>query len=345
MERISRLPAIGSRTKEEILELLLQEEYGCIPPAPTAVIPEVIQETVIFGGKALLRELRLTCQASFGAFSFPVKYIVPQRMEKKIPAFVHINFRPDVPDLYQPTEEIIDQGYAVACFHYKDVSSDDGDFSNGLAGVVYPGGQRNEYQCGKIGLWAWASIRVLEYLLTLPELDHDCISVIGHSRLGKTALLAGALEERFFCAFSNDSGCSGAAISLEKGGESIDRICTVFPFWFSEQYQKWRNREAEAPFDQHFLLAANWPHRVYVGSAEEDWWADPRSEYLSCVAASAYFEEKGGKGFVHPQRLPQPGDCFGEGEIGYHQRSWDHALSREDWNCYIRYVNQHRKKA
>ena len=239
-----------------------------------------------------------------------------------------------------PTEEIIDAGYATLTFCYKDVTSDDGDFTNGLAGVVYPDGTKDDDRCGKIGLWAWAAMAVMDYALTLPELDHAKISVIGHSRLGKTALLTGALDERFYCAISNDSGCSGAAISREKDGETIRKITTKFPFWFCENYKKYADREEELPFDQHFLLAANAPHKVYVASAAGDAWACPEHEYLSCVAASEYYEKHTGKGFVRPDRLPNVTECLHDGNIGYHLRAGDHYLSREDWSSYMKYIRE-----
>ena len=211
-----------------------------------------------------------------------------------------------------------------------------------MAGVVYADGKRGSRDCGKIGLWAYAAMAVMDYAMTLPELDHQRISVVGHSRLGKTALLAGALDERFFCAFSNDSGCSGAAISRQKDGESIAKITKVFPYWFSEHYGSYAGREEELPFDQHWLIAANYPHKVYVASAEEDLWACPINEYLSCVAASEYYLERGCLGFVHPDRLPTLGERFHEGEVGYHLRGGVHYFSREDWLYYIEFLKSKR---
>ena len=92
------------------------------------------------------------------------------------------------------------------------------------------------------------------------------------------------------------------------------------------------------PFDQHYLLAANAPHRVYAASAAEDLWADPNNEYLSCVAAGEYFEAQGLTGFVHPKRLPVIGDFFDKGYIGYHMRAGKHYFSREDWQYFIKYL-------
>lgn len=336
---INNLPDPVGMEKQKIIDLLLKEEYGILPSAPYSVTATLEKRDKKFcAGKAELQTLRLHCVSDWGEFSFPLYYVRPND-KKDVPCFIHVNFRDLIPDRYQPTEELVDEGYATLTFCYKDVTSDDGDFTNGIAGVVYPDGIRADDACGKIGLWAWAACAVMDYAQTLPELDHSRICVAGHSRLGKTALLAGALDERFYCAFSNDSGCSGAALSREKVGETIRNITDTFPYWFCENYKKYADNEGALPFDQHYLIAANAPHRVYVASAVEDTWAGPENEYLACVAASEYFERNTGKGFVHPDRLPTVGECFHEGNIGYHLRSGIHYFSREDWKNYIKYLN------
>jgi len=183
----------------------------------------------------------------------------------------------------------------------------------------------------------------MDYAQTLDELDSSKICVIGHSRLGKTALLAGALDERFFCTVSNNSGCSGAALSREKGGESIRDILNRFPFWFCKNYEKYADNESALPFDQHFLIAANIPHRVYIASAQEDAWACPENEYLAAAEASQYYEKHTGSGLVHPHRMASVGECFHEGVIAYHLRSGGHYLGREDWKYFIKYLKMHSK--
>ena len=221
MELPKGLPDIARMTKAEMLELLLREEYGYLPPAPRAVRYEVVKQDDRFcASKACLFRLLVTCETEGGEFSFPVAYSRPRKIPEPMPCFIHINFRDQIPDSYQPSEELVDGGVAVLSFCYKDVTSDDGDFADGLAGVIYPNGRTAPTDCGKIGLWAWAVMRVMDIAQTLPELDHDRICVVGHSRLGKTALLAGALDERFYCAFSNDSGCSGASLSRGKHGNA-----------------------------------------------------------------------------------------------------------------------------
>ena len=338
-----KLPNPCDLSIDEIRDLLQKEEYGYMPPAPLSseVSVENKSSYIFCSGNTELITLRLILKTKHGNFTFPVKYtkLKNSSAENKIPCFILINFRNDVPDRFLPSEEIADSGYAVMSFSYLDITSDDNDYTTGLSALLYPDGKReNSAACGKIAMWAWAAIRVLEYALTLPELDHSNISVVGHSRLGKTALLAGAMDERFCCAFSNNSGCSGAALSRNSSGETISVITERFPYWFCENYKKYADNENSLPFDQHFLLAANATHKVYVASAAEDLWADPENEYLSCVAASKYFEKHGKKGFTHPDRLPIVGDAFHAGNIGYHLRTGAHYLSRNDWNNYIKFL-------
>ena len=339
MNRLENIPSPVNMDKKEILDLLFREEYGYMPSAPYSVeATEDFPEERLLRGKILSTQKTLRCKAEWGNFDFTFYYIRPQRINAPMPAFIHLSFNEFATSKIFPIEEIIDQNCAVFSIYYKNISSDDGDFTNGLAGVVYPDGKRKPDQCGKIGLWAWAASALMDHVLTVPEIRHDRISVIGHSRLGKTALLAGAVDERFFCAISNNSGCSGAALSKIKTGEKIKDITERFPFWFCENYYKYAENESELPFDQNFLIAANIPHKVYVASSVEDGWACPPAEYLSCVAASEYYVKNGLRGFNHPDRLPETGEYFHNGDIAYHMKDFYHSLSRTDWNLYIKYI-------
>ena len=339
-ERITQLSLPPfPHSREQALDMLLREEYGYLPPKPVSMSWEVLETTERFcAGKAPLTKVQLNCvMPEGGVFSFPVYCMIPAD-GKKHPAFVHLNFRTSLPDMYQPSEELCDNGYAVFTFCYNDVTRDNGDFSDGLAGMLYPSGERtSDTDCGKIAMWAWASHRVMDYVCTLSEIDHSRVSVIGHSRLGKTALLAGATDERFFCAISNDSGCSGAAITRDKRGERVKDIVDRFPFWFCKNYYKYSERESEMPFDQHWLIALMAPRYAYVCSAEKDIWADPVSEHLACVAAGEVYGEGG---FVTPDREPEVGDRFHEGRIGYHLRPGLHFLGREDWLNYMAFLGR-----
>lgn len=323
------LPPLCSR--EEMLEILLREEYGYLPPKPDRLSwTEEVFIKNFSAGKAVV--YKVTLKAEFGEkeFSFPIYATLPTK-PGKYPFFIHINFRPEVPDRYMPSEELVDNGYAVLSFSYLDVTSDDGDFTNGLAGVLFENGQRKPTDPGKIAMWAWATHRVLDYAESVDCLDPSKAIVCGHSRLGKTALVAAATDERFYCTHSNDSGCSGAAISRGKVGESVAAITKKFPYWFCENFYQYADREGEMPFDQHFLIASVAPRLVHVASAKEDTWADPDSEFLACVAA--------GDDFICADRLPVPGDAFHEGRIGYALREGTHYFGRKDWQNLIDFLN------
>ena len=327
------------KTREEMLEIMQKEVYGYLPKAPESISFEVKKDFVyrFCADKATLDKVDITVKVSGGKeFTFPIYVAIPKK-EGKHPFFIHINFRDAVPDRYMPTEEIIDAGCAVISFCYKDVTDDDEDFTNGLAGVLYENGERPEDGAGKIAMWAWAAHRAMDYAETLDSLDMTKATVCGHSRLGKTALFTAATDERFKFVYSNDSGCTGAAISRDKEGETVEKICTRFPYWFCKNYQKYREKEHEMPFDQHYLTACIAPRFLCVGSAIEDVWADPISEQLNCVATSKYYENMGLKGFIC-DKAATPGDKFIEGNIGYHLRLGTHYFSRDDWHVLIEFV-------
>lgn len=333
------LPPLLSR--KEMLLILQKEVYGKIP-SPPENISFTVEENYIpnfCAGKAICNKITAVCTIGTSVFSFPFYATIPTD-DNKHPFFVHINFRDYVPDRYMPTEELVDNGFAVFSFSYNDVTTDNNDFTDGLAGVLYKNGKRKSDDAGKIAMWAWAAHRVMDYAQTLEDkLDLSNSIVCGHSRLGKTALLTAATDCRFKFAYSNNSGCSGAAISRQKNGERIKNICTVFPYWFCENYKKYIDNEDAMPFDQHYLLASISPRNVLVGSASKDSWADPISEQLCCLAASDCFE----KGFVC-DKTAEIGDEFFEGDIGYHLRDGLHYFSRTDWLKLIKFFNKHKNK-
>lgn len=336
-----KLPELKSR--EEMLDILQYEEYGYMPKKPDR-LEWTVQNNYIgafCAGKAVAQRVELTAHIGEKKFTFPFMAVIPTGKGPH-PFFIHINFRPNVPDRYMPSEEIVDQGFAMLSFCYEDVTKDNGDFCDGLAGVLYENGERGERDAGKIAMWAWAAQRVMDYAETEPKLDKSCAIVCGHSRLGKTALLCGATDERFKFVYSNNSGCGGAAITRDKAGERIADITRMFPYWFCESYRQYADREHEMPFDQHYLIASVAPRYAYVASAWEDQWADPVSEMLCCVAAGKKYKNWGLADFVCEDRLPEVDDVYHDGSIGYHLRAGRHYFSREDWNKLIKFVNSKR---
>ncbi len=325
--------------REKALEVLQREEYGFLPEAPSALSFSAKENIIprFCGGSAELHHITVSCTVREKPFSFPFFAAIPAD-GKPHPFFIHINFRDAVPDRYMPTEELLDNGFAVLSFCYQDVSSDDGDFTNGLAGLLFEDGKRGPADPGKIALWAWAAQRVMDWAETRPDwFDLSQSVVCGHSRLGKTALLTAATDLRFAFAYSNDSGCAGAALARGTRGETVRDICAKFPFWFCENYLQYIDNEAALPFDQHDLIAAIAPRHVLVGSAAEDYWADPLSEQLACVAASPAFLH----GFDGAERPAEAGEAFLGGDVGYHLRHGRHYFTRTDWHRLMQFVRLH----
>jgi len=323
--------------RRELLDMLSREEFGVTPDAPAAIRAMVENSSSCFAGKAVRSDVRIAFDTPAGEFSFPFALIVP-KSDRPVPAFVYVNFRPDIPDQYLPAEEIIDHGFAIARIYYQDVTSDTANI-DGLA-EKYPLDAPDSW--GKIGMWAFAASRVMDYLLTRDDIDHARIAVAGHSRLGKTALWCAAQDERFSMAISNDSGCSGAAISRSKVGETIDAITDPerFHYWFCRNYRNWASREYDAPFDQHMLLSLIAPRRLYVCSAAEDLWADPESEFLGAFAAGEAWKLLRMPGLI-AEGMPVIGDAMHDGCVGYHLRAGEHFHSRTDWLLQMAYREKH----
>ena len=328
--------------RREMLDALMTYSYGFTPPAPRSVVGEVLKENAkSCAGKVIERRINISFDTPGGEFSFPLALFIPLG-EEKPPVFLHIAFRRELPDIYVPIEEITDSGYALAVFCYTDVVNDAhyGDFSDGLARAFGTDENRKNTEWGKIGMWAYAASRALDYLLTVSEIDALHTAVMGHSRLGKTALWAGAQDERFWCTISNCSGYGGAATSKHGTGERVRDFINAGSWdWYCENFKNYTDElEDQKPYDQNYLLALIAPRLLCVGSAENDRGADPTSEFLTSLSASSAWEMLGEKGLLTPDRLPIPGDHFTEGNIGYHLRSHNHYLSREDWNKYISFL-------
>ncbi len=340
-----KLPPVKKR--EDMLETLQREEYGYLPAKPDQIEWKIQPDFIphFCAGKAYLSKVTAVCSWGEKSFSFPFYTAIPSD-GKKHPFFIHINFRDAIPDRYMPSEELIDHGFAVLSFCYEDITRDDGDFTNGLCGLLFENGRRTEHDPGKIAIWAWAAQRVMDYAQTKSDrLDLNASIVCGHSRLGKTALLTAATDERFRFCYANNSGCCGAALSRSKTGEDIAAICERFPYWFCERLKNYIHKEYEMPFDQHELIACIAPRFCCIGNASEDDWCDPLSELLSCIAASTMYQQAGYKGLIFEDHPPRIDDQYFEGRIGYHMRKGKHYFSRQDWLRLIAFVKTHLSKS
>ena len=277
------------KRKAQIREILGREFAGFSPVFPVVTRGEVgVRDENAYGGKAVREKILLSFRTPFNIFSFSFELFVPKGGEnRKKPLFVYLGFTQTPAD--GPGEEVIDNGFALAHISCQEIAPDKNDgFANGLGTFC----TRNPYDSwGKLGMWAYGASRAADHLSGHPEIDAGRMAVMGHSRLGKAALLCGAMDERFSLTVANDSGAGGAALFRGKRGErAADLTGNACGHWFCGNFASYAGREEELPFDQHFLLALTAPRYLYVASASEDAWADPLSEFLACAAASPAFE-------------------------------------------------------
>ncbi|SMP46921.1 hypothetical protein SAMN06265222_102201 [Neorhodopirellula lusitana] len=330
--------------RDELLELFRSEVYGHRPETEFAVRFEILSERDdLFAGLATGRDMQAIITIDGRSFKFPFTAFIPNSAKRKAPVIVLINNRhassvqtvADQGDPIWPVQKLIEQGYATAAFHTSDVDPDSKDgYANGIRSFFANGQPPQNDAWRSLSAWGWGGSRVLDYMVSQPEVDSSRAAIAGHSRAGKTALWAAAEDPRFSIAYSNDSGCGGAALSRRRFGETVSRITTAFPHWFSKNFDAYGEQEDKLPVDQHELFALIAPRAVYVASADLDLWADPKGEYAAVVAAAPVYQLLGEPSITESQ-MPALETPRYVGKTGYHVRRGAHALSPLDWQFFL----------
>jgi hypothetical protein len=236
-----------------------------------------------------------------------------------------------------PLGLILKNGYGLATAYYGDFDPDyDDGFKNGIHGLENgkkPESKPNDWAA--ISAWAWGLSQIQTYFENDADLNQSKVIVMGHSRLGKAALWAGALDSRFDMVISNNSGCGGATQFKRKAGEDIEAINRKFPHWFCKNFKAFANKEDSLLLDQQMLISLMAPRPVYVASAELDQNADPEGEYISlCLSQSIYQLYQPTLSF--PYKRPKINEAFHLKPMGYHIRSGKHEILEQDWQCFIK---------
>jgi Dipeptidyl aminopeptidases/acylaminoacyl-peptidases len=358
--------------RAEIFEFFSSQVYGSTPEDVINVTYETISENLNFmEGKATSKQIKFTFTNGKKSIEAILFLVLPNWPTEKIPVFVAYNYKgnhstcfdttieytpafslvkkPDDPDWARGCQsnrwcydKIIERGYGIATMFYQDIFPDIAGLEpHGIASLFlgYTPNTIAPDQWQALGAWAWGSSRIVDFLESQERVDLDKIIVMGHSRHGKAALWAGAQDERFKIVISNDSGCGGAALSKREYGETVASITKSFPHWFCPNFNQYANNEKNMPFDQHELVALIAPRKVYIASAIEDTWADPKGEFLSGYYAGAVYELYGLKGLDTANQPPVHQPVMND--VGYHLREGIHDVTDYDWLRFMDFADKH----
>lgn len=254
--------------------------------------------------------------------------------------------------------QVIDRGYALATFYHGDIDSDRPDATDGLRAFTAKGGMRGwlkaprkdtrcpacparyengDYDWGTLASWAWGLERAVDYLVKDKAIDKQRIAVFGHSRNGKTALLAGAFDERIGLILCHQAGCGGSAPSRGKVGESVKAINDHFPHWFNAAFKQFNDAPERLPFDQHELIALCAPRPVLLSNATEDQWANPQGQFDMVRAVDSLYRWLAGDGLA-VTKMPETGHLVAS-RLGYFIRPGKHSTRPEDWKAFCDFAD------
>lgn len=333
--------------RPEILELFRENVFGRVPATPyTRSFKVVYEDKNAMDGAATLKQVEITIKSEGKSLVIHLILFVPNRVKKPVPAFLLIDNRgPGNTDPtrktkseFWPAEEVIARGYAISVFSNSDVDPDNfDDFKNGIHGLL-DRGIRKPDAWGSLAAWAWGASRCMDYFETDKDINNKEVAVVGHSRGGKTALWAGAEDQRFSLVIGNESGAGGAALARRRYGETVARLNSAFPHWFCTNYKKFSGNEDAMPVDMHMLLALTAPRALYIDCASDDLWGDPRGCYLALYNALPVFQLFDKKSMV-PLLMPPLNKQVFSGHTGFHIRDGVHNMLLQDWNCFMDFAD------
>jgi (4-O-methyl)-D-glucuronate---lignin esterase len=360
-----------NQRRPELRALFQHYMYGEWPGFPTNVTGMIVRtDSAALGGKATLREVTVTIAE--GCPPIHLLLVTPNGTKGPTSLFVGLNFcgnhaivkapQVRIPDTWMypgpgveknrateagrgaqfdtwSVDQIVERGYALATFYNGDVDPDENDRRGGMRPFLASKGVHT----ATIAAWAWGVCRAIDYLTTLKEIDAKRIAVVGHSRLGKAALLAAAMDDRIALVIPHQAGCGGSAPDRchNSKAETIERINTHFPHWFCDTFKQFNKQIERLPFDQHCLVALVAPRPVLLSNAVEDQWANPEGQFEILKAAEPAYRLLGANG-IGADKMPEPGKLI-DSTLGYYIRPGQHSMTRGDWKIFLDFADKNLK--
>jgi hypothetical protein len=361
------------RRRAEILELFETNVYGRSPRPPKHIRFNVFDvDNKALEGKAIRKQVTIYFSPEEDKAREDLLIYIPADAPKPVPVILALNFfgnqsvlddsgiklatirdwkthlQQQAPEQSRgrdrefDVEKLLAHGYGFASVCYQDLEPDfQGGYKLGIRPLFFKPGQTEPTpdDGGAIGAWAYGLSRAMDYLEKDKDVDPKRVAIMGHSRLGKTVLWAGALDTRFAMVLSSCSGRGGASLWRRNYGETLHSMSGAFPYWFGANLLKYANRVDQLPVDSHELIALIAPRPVYITGAEDDRWGDPRGEFLACVAAGQVYRLLGGQDLGTDQMPPLNQPIMHT--IAFHIREGKHAVTAFDWDQFLAFADMH----
>lgn len=363
------------KQRPQVMDFVSRKLYTPVPPRPRSVQFRLLERSDnALNGSAIRMQFAIVSGDERGEHSFTLLLYVPKNVEKPA-VFIHQNFMGNhaaiddgdviIPVCYldsdnssgektlperekcrntrayrHPIREVVAAGYAYATFCYNELYPDKyATQESGVNESIYKIYNPNRFEITPqaIAAWAFGDILALDCLESVAEVDASRAAVVGHSRLGKAALYAGAVDERFKIVVSNSSCILGARMNRRNFGGTAKIAVESSTRWYSPELKKYVENVETMPIDQQHLLACIAPRALYVASATDDYWCDPEGEFMSLLQACEIYKLFGAKNTPTPADLKVQTPFIGD--VGHHIRIGNHNILLYDWLQYIKFAD------
>jgi hypothetical protein len=353
--------------RPEILELYREFIYGRIPDSAPGVRFEVVStDPAALNGTAIHQEVVGHIGTDPAGPQIHISMYLPAGAKGPVPMLQHMVFgfgsrppgaartpppgtppaaaRPHLSET-GPIADILARGYGYATVKYTDIEPDMAWGAPGrpigVRALALAPGQTKPApdEWGTISAWAWGASRVLDYFETDPAVDAKRVALIGHSRLGKAVIWAGARDPRFAIVYSSCGGELGTSLARRDFGETVDDMAANFPWQFAGNLQRFPAHWNDLPVDTHMVIALNAPHPVFIGGGTQDQWSDPRGEFLAEVAAGPVYRLVGRTDLGTSElKIDRP---YLTGDLGFNYHTGGHAITASDWQAFLQFTSKY----